>query len=89
MAVNEVGQREENGRCRLGIMVDAQDLGQSRFGGDQIWTLAPTGFAELDEMLIGNRLSLPGCAPLNSDMSSEAQHHQCSLNWSLMLSTCV
>ena len=85
MAVNEVGQREENGRCRLGIMVAAQDLGQSRFGGDQIWTLAPTGFAELDEMLIGNRLSLPGCAPPNSDMSSEAQHHQCCF----MLSTCV
>ena len=35
---------------------------------------SPPGFAELDEMLIGNRLSFPGCALLNSDGSSQAHH---------------
>ena len=52
----------------------AQDLANRDSVVTKFGRWSPPGFAELDEMLIGNRLSFPGCARLNSDRRSQAQH---------------
>ena len=70
-----MGQRSALSKGQMPIRNNghAQDLPNQDSVVTKFGRWSPLGFAELDEMLIGNRLSFPGCALLNSDSSSQAQ----------------